>query len=163
MEALADFGTVNLLGYRALTDAIYRVWYGTFDQAAALQLATVLVGLALTLVTLERLLRGRARYTQALGRGDAVIPRSVRGPLRWVAPAVPTALLLVVFVLPTLQLLVWAVESVAAGASAAELARAAVNSLLLAAIAAVVAVISRPSSSTALARTAHAARRRRSG
>ena len=47
MEALADFGAVNLLGYRALTDAIYRVWYGAFDQAAALQLATVLVGLAL--------------------------------------------------------------------------------------------------------------------
>ena len=46
MEALADFGAVNLLNYRALTDAIYRVWYGTFDQAAALQLATVLVTLA---------------------------------------------------------------------------------------------------------------------
>ena len=28
-----------------MTDAIYRVWYGAFDQAAALQLATVLVGL----------------------------------------------------------------------------------------------------------------------
>ena len=48
MEALADFGAVNLLGYRALTDAIYRVWYGAFDQVAALQLATVLVGLALS-------------------------------------------------------------------------------------------------------------------
>ena len=141
MEALADFGTVNLLGYHALTDAIYRVWYGAFDQAAALQLATVLVGLALTLMSLERLLRGRARYTQALGRGDAVIPRALHGPLRWLASAVPTALLLMVFVLPTLQLLVWAVESVAAGASATTLARAAVNSLLLAAIAAVVAVI----------------------
>ena len=42
MEALADFGAVNLLNYRAMTDAIYRVWYGAFDQAAALQLATVL-------------------------------------------------------------------------------------------------------------------------
>ena len=28
MESLADFGTVNLLGIRAFTDAIYRVWYG---------------------------------------------------------------------------------------------------------------------------------------
>ena len=46
-----------------------------------------------------------------------------------------------VFVLPSVQLLVWAVESVADGASATALARAAVNSLLLAAIAAVVAVI----------------------
>ena len=44
---LADFGAVNLLNYRALTDAIYRVWYGAADQAAALQLATVLVALAL--------------------------------------------------------------------------------------------------------------------
>ena len=43
MEALADFGAVNLLNYRAMTDAIYRVWYGTFDQAAALQLATILL------------------------------------------------------------------------------------------------------------------------
>ena len=45
MEALADFGAVNLLNYRAMTDAIYRVWYGAFDQAAALQLATILLGL----------------------------------------------------------------------------------------------------------------------
>ena len=34
MEALADFGTVDLLGVQALTSAIYRVWYGTFDQDA---------------------------------------------------------------------------------------------------------------------------------
>ena len=46
--------TVDLLGIQALTSAIYRVWYGTFDQDSALQLATVLVSLALTLVTIER-------------------------------------------------------------------------------------------------------------
>ncbi|HEU5151740.1 MAG TPA: ABC transporter permease subunit, partial [Iamia sp.] len=65
MEALADFGTVDLLGVQALPNAIYRVWNGAFDRAAALQLATVLVGLALTMVTIERVLRGRARYHQA--------------------------------------------------------------------------------------------------
>ena len=90
MEALADFGAVNLLGYRALTDAIYRVWYGTFDQAAALQLATVLVGLALTLMTRSSGCCAAApATTQALGRGDAVIPRGLHGPLRWVAVGRP--------------------------------------------------------------------------
>ena len=79
MEALADFGAVNLLNYRALTDAIYRVWYGAFDRAAALQLATVLVSLTLALVALERLLRGRARYHQALVRGEALVPRRLPG------------------------------------------------------------------------------------
>jgi iron(III) transport system permease protein len=141
MEALADFGAVNLLGYRALTDAIYRVWYGTFDQAAALQLATVLVGLALALVALERLARGRARYHQALARGEAVIPRRLPPAAGWLAAAGPVLLLLLVVVAPLVQLAAWAAGSLGDGASAAALARAAVNSLLLAVVAAVVAVV----------------------
>jgi iron(III) transport system permease protein len=141
MEALADFGAVNLLNYRALTDAIYRVWYGTFDQAAALQLATVLVSLTFTLVVLERLLRGRARYHQALAHGDAVVPRRLRGPAAWLATAGPVMLLMVVVAAPLVQLGAWAVGSLGDGASAEALLRAAVNSLLLACIAAVVAVV----------------------
>ena len=43
MEALADFGTVSTFGYRTLTEAIYRVWYGMFDRVAATQLASVLL------------------------------------------------------------------------------------------------------------------------
>ena len=141
MEALADFGAVNLLNYRALTDAIYRVWYGTFDQAAALQLAMLLVSLALAMVALERLLRGRARYHQALARGDAVVPRRLRGPAAWLAAALPGLLLVVVFVVPVAQLAVWGLRSLGEGASGPVLARAAVNSLLLASVAAVVAVV----------------------
>ena len=141
MESLADFGAVNLLNYRALTDAIYRVWYGAFDQAAALQLATVLVSLTLTLVALEQLTRGRRRYQQALARGDAVTPRRLRGPVAWVAAIGPVVLLAAVVVGPVLQLVVWAVQSFGDGASARALARAAVNSLLLASVAAVLVVV----------------------
>ena len=91
MEAVADFGAVNLLNYRAMTDAIYRVWYGAFDQSAAMQLATILLGLTLTLVALERLVRGRARYSGALARGEAVAPQRLRGPGAVVDAAVPVA------------------------------------------------------------------------
>jgi iron(III) transport system permease protein len=141
MEALADFGAVNLLNYRALTDAIYRVWYGTFDQAAALQLATVLLALAAGLVALEQFVRGQARYHQALSRGEAVIPRRLPRLAGWLAAALPTLLLVGVVVAPLVQLLAWAVGSLREGASAEALARAAVNSLLLGAIAAVVGVL----------------------
>ena len=140
MEALADFGAVNLLNYRAMTDAIYRVWYGAFDRAAALQLATVLVGLALSLVVLERLLRGRARYQQALVRGEAVVPRRLRGARALLAPALPVLLLLVVLVAPLAQLVVWAIASLGDGTFGAGLARDGLNSLLLAAITALIAV-----------------------
>jgi iron(III) transport system permease protein len=139
MEALADFGAVNLLNYRAMTDAIYRVWYGAFDQAAALQLATILLTLTLALVALERLLRGRARYHGALARGEAVVPRRLRGPRAWAAAALPLLLLVLVLVGPVVQLAAWAIESLGEGSAAADLARDALTSVTLAGATALIA------------------------
>lgn len=141
MEALADFGAVDLLGVQALTSAIYRVWYGAFDQDAALQLATVLVGLALTMVTLERLLRGRARYHQALGAGDAVEPKRLVGAKGWLAFLPGSLLLLVVFVIPVVQLVAWSVETVIDDQLSADLGSAARNTLVLGLLTALVAVL----------------------
>lgn len=141
MEALADFGAVDLLGVQALTSAIYRVWYGAFDQAAALQLATVLVGLALTMVSVERLLRGRARYHQALGSGDAIEPRRLSGWRGGVAAVPGVAVLLVVFAIPIVQLVAWSVETVADDQLADDLWSAARNTLVLGALAAMIAVV----------------------
>ena len=140
MDALADFGTVDLLGLQALTSAIYRVWFGTFDQDSALQLASVLVGIALAVALLERVLRGRARYHQALGRGDAVEPRPIRGWARWLAPLPAVVLLLVVFAVPVVQLAVWSAESASGGLLDAALFRATRNSVGLALAAAAVTV-----------------------
>jgi iron(III) transport system permease protein len=98
------------------------------------------VSLSLGLVVLERLLRGRARYLGALSRGEAVVPKRL-GPLAGAfALALPALLLTVVLVAPTLQLIVWSVESLDEGAALRDLAEAAVLTVLLAAIAALLAV-----------------------
>jgi iron(III) transport system permease protein len=141
MEALADFGTVNLLGIRALTNAIYRVWNGAFDEAAGLQLACVLLTLTLTLVSIERLMRGRARYSQSLARGDAVEPRRIRGMGGWAIAIPPCALLLVVFVLPVAQLVSWSIETISEGTTAPNLRDAAWNTAVLGVVTAVIAPI----------------------
>lgn len=141
MEALADFGAVDLLGFQALTSAIYRVWYGAFDEAAALQLATVLIALTTVLVVAERSLRGRARYHQSLADGDMVVRPRLRGWRAALATAVPTLLLLVVFVLPVVQLVVWSIETVVDGSLASGLADAALTTVLLAAVTAGIAVV----------------------
>jgi iron(III) transport system permease protein len=141
MEALADFGAVNLLNYRAMTDAIYRVWYGAFDQTAALQLATLLVSLTLSLVAIERLLRGRARYHGALIRGEAVVPKRLHGVRATAAVGLPIALLLVVVGAPLLQLVAWSIDSAGQGAAISDLASAAARSLTLAVAAAAAAVV----------------------
>src|ERR687891_1776497 len=79
METLADFGTVNLLGVRSFTDAIYRVWFTALDRDAAMQLATLLVSVTLALLLLERLARGRVRHHQHAALGDVVPPVRLRG------------------------------------------------------------------------------------
>ena len=104
MEALADFGTVSTFGYRTLTEAVYRVWTGMFDRVAASQLATVLLGSALSLLLLERTLRGGRRFVQG-ERTTAALPRAtLRG---WRAAAATAACGVVVglgFVAPVVQL-----------------------------------------------------------
>jgi iron(III) transport system permease protein len=140
MEALADFGTVDLLGIQALPNAIYRVWNGGFDEGAALQLATVLVGLALTMVTVERALRGRARYHQALGRGDAVQPRRLGGAAGLLAAAPGTFLLVAVFLLPVAQLAAWSIEVLGSGDVAGDMWSATRHTVFLGAVTVVVAV-----------------------
>ena len=79
MEALADFGTVNLLNVPTFTNAIYKVWFNALDRDAAMQLGLLLVSVTLTLLVLERFLRGRARHAQLAARGDVVPPIRLRG------------------------------------------------------------------------------------
>jgi iron(III) transport system permease protein len=136
MEALADFGTVTLLGLRTFTDAIYRVWFTALDRDAAMQLATLLVSVTLALLLLERLARGRARYHQAAAGGDVVPPVRLRGLAAAVAVIGPLALVGFVVLAPLAQLGAWSVESVRDGLLAPEFASAARNSVLLAGISA---------------------------
>ena len=136
MEALADFGTVATFGYRTLTEAVYRVWYGMFDRAAAAQLASLLLIFALCLLALERSLRGRARFTQNQRRGPGVTPRRLSGWKAAAATGAGFAVLGAAFALPLAQLIVWAVD---AGGRwrAASFAALLSNTLALAALAAV--------------------------
>lgn len=137
MEALADFGTVNLLGVRTFTDAIYRVWFTALDRDAAMQLATLLVSVTLTLLVLERLARGRARHAPHAVSGDVVRPVRLRPAAAFAAVVAPLCLLGFVVAAPLIQLGLWSVDSLSAGLVAPEFATAARNSVLLAAISAV--------------------------
>src|SRR6185436_9968337 len=137
MEALADFGTVNLLGVRTFTDAIYRVWIEAFDRDAAMQLATLLVSVTLTLLVLERLLRGRARHAQMAARGDLVPPLRLRGLPAAAAMVVPLALVGVVLGAPIVQLVSWSLQSIRDGLLPVEFGASVRNSLLLSGMSAV--------------------------
>jgi iron(III) transport system permease protein len=111
MEALADFGTVATFSFRTLTEAVYRVWHGMFDRGAATQLAAILLGLAAGLLALERLSRGRARFTHARRLARPPVRLRLAGIRAVGATLLCAGTLGLAFGLPVGQLIVWAIEA----------------------------------------------------
>lgn len=141
MEALADIGTVSLLGFPTLSWGVYRVWLGLREREAALELAGLLLLFALGLLGLERRLRGRARYERGGGRPAAAEPLALRGWKGWTATAACSLVVGAAFGLPFLQLGVWAWGQVTRGALNARYLEFAGNTLTLAGVTAALALL----------------------
>ncbi|MCY4443376.1 MAG: iron ABC transporter permease [Proteobacteria bacterium] len=62
MEVISDFGTVSVFSYNTLTTAIFKAWFGFFDLSAALQVASVLLVLALGVYVLSRRIHGNKSH-----------------------------------------------------------------------------------------------------
>lgn len=107
MEALADFGAVAVFNYDTFTTAIYKAWFGFFDLNAASQLASLLLTFVFILLYLERYGRGKARFDDS---GSAPNLRTYRlHGLRAAAASTYCGLiLLLAFIIPMAQLLLWA-------------------------------------------------------
>ena len=139
METLADYGTVQYYGVSTFTTGIFRTFYGYGDTAAAAQLAASLLAFVILLVLLERYSRRRARYHSAAesrARAD-LIPLS--GSKAIMASLICLSPLMFGFIIPAMQLLLWAVfEAEPLGWDFVGLAW---NSLSLAFFAAIIAVI----------------------
>ena len=106
-----------------------------FDRQAATQLAAVLLGLSALLILLERVSRGRARFTQGR-RPTAPTPTRLTGLRAAAAAGFCGTVWTLGFGLPVGQLLLWAVAILRRDGLAPGFLRALGNSLGLAAAAA---------------------------
>lgn len=107
METLADFGTVAAFNYDTFTSAIYKAWFSLFSIDAALQLAGVLLALVALLLALQSRVQA-ARRVAVSGPRAATIP--LAGAKSLAATALCTLVLLLAFVAPAVQLLVWSFQ-----------------------------------------------------
>lgn len=112
METLADFGTVAIFNYDTFTTAIYKTWFGMFSLAAAAQLASILMLVALTLVLIETFSRKRMRYYTP-GRARQSRRMRLHGTRAWIASGYCGAVLLIAFVIPLIQIVRWAYAAAA--------------------------------------------------
>jgi iron(III) transport system permease protein len=87
VHLLAEYGALEMLRFPTFTTAILDQFEVAFDSRSGSVLAVVLIGLAVTLLTVEFLVRGRARYAR-LGPGATRPPVPAR-----LGRATPVALL----------------------------------------------------------------------
>jgi iron(III) transport system permease protein len=86
METAADFGAVDHFAVQTLTTGIFSVWMQAGNLGGAAQLSTVVLGLIVILVTLEKFSRRRLRHS-GTGRGGfrPVVPVRLAGWRGWLA------------------------------------------------------------------------------
>lgn len=107
METLADFGTVSIFNYDTFTTAIYKAWFGLFSPSAAAQLASLLVLIVFVVLLIEQRSRSRRRFSHA-GRSSVADRISLRGGRGWLAFAYAISVLAIAFIIPVVQLSIWA-------------------------------------------------------
>ena len=144
METLTDFATVQYFNVQTISVGVYLVWKGTFDFHSATQLSVLVLMFAVAVLAGERLMRGRARYHQKGGRGQGLQQERLAGWRGWGAMGLCVAALGAGFVVPVVQLLIWAIgDAVSDPASVWDprFADYLANSLVVALVAAVACVL----------------------
>ncbi len=107
METLADFGAVSYFGINTFTTGIFRTWYGLNSVASAAQLALMLLGFIVILLTIEKSSQKRAAY-HTKKSAKPVVARPLSGGKQILAIALVSLPLLLGFLIPSAKLLSWA-------------------------------------------------------
>ncbi|UCD33516.1 MAG: iron ABC transporter permease [Desulfobacterales bacterium] len=114
METLADFGAVSIFNYDTFTTGIYKAWFGFFSLSAAGQLSSVLLIFVFVVIIVEQQMRTKIQFNQ-VGKMTTEESRiRLNGWGKWIAFGFLSAILLIAFCIPCLQLLIWFVRSISA-------------------------------------------------
>lgn len=110
METLADFGAVSYFGVTTFTTGIFRAWYDLESVEGAAQLALVLLSFVIVLLVVEKQSRKRARYHSKKTRHSATA-KKLNGAKGIMAVALAALPVLLGFIIPVSQLLIWAIST----------------------------------------------------
>ena len=110
METLADYGAVSYFSVSTFTTGIFRTWYGLDSIQGAAQLALMLLTFVVVLIVVEQRSRRKARY-HGRSRGQAFVAKRLRGSKQLLAIGLASLPLLLGFVIPVGQLVVWATQT----------------------------------------------------
>ncbi|NBO02045.1 MAG: iron ABC transporter permease, partial [Betaproteobacteria bacterium] len=107
METLADYGVSSYFGVQTFTTGIYKSWLVMEDRLAAAQLSTVLLGVVLVVLLVERRAQSRLRFAgnRAAERAREAQPVRLHGGAQVLAQLLCLVPVLLGFVVPVVLLL----------------------------------------------------------
>jgi len=137
LYCVSEFGAVSMLRYDTLTPLVYIQYTTSFDRASAAVLGLPLIGLAVVILAIDGLTRGRAQYYSSAQRRPArVLPL---GRWRWPAFAFCALIAALGLGLPVAVVLYWLVRGLSAEGTTDFLLEAAFNSTRASGMAAIAA------------------------
>jgi iron(III) transport system permease protein len=140
LEVLNDYGVVSYFGIQTFSTAIFRTWYGMKDLDSALKLAGTLMVIVIIVLVLEKLIRGRKRFSYSTTKVRPIQPKKLTGAKAWLAFSYTFGIFTIAFIVPLLQLLKWAMMTYEKVFNSSFITLA-VNSIFVAFIASAIIVI----------------------
>ena len=110
METLSDFGAVDHFAIQTFTTGIFRTWYGLYDIQTAMQLASLLLITVGVFYMIEKNSRGEGIYTSKNSTYSPNEQELLKGYKAFIAFMICFIPIFIGFILPIIELLVWAYE-----------------------------------------------------
>ncbi|WP_254434240.1 iron ABC transporter permease [Halobacillus sp. Marseille-Q1614] len=107
LEVLNDYGLVQYFGVPTFSTAIFQTWFGMGDLNAAIKLSATLMFIVFAILVLEKILRGRKKYSYTTTKVRPLKPIKLKGGRAWTAFSYSALIFSLGFVIPAAQLMSW--------------------------------------------------------
>ncbi len=107
LEVLNDYGLVQYFGVPTFSTAIFQTWFGMNDLTSAIKLSATLMFIVFGILILEKVLRGRKKYSYASAKVRPLTPVRLNGVKAWTAFSYAFVIFSLGFLIPFIQLVDW--------------------------------------------------------
>lgn len=107
LEVINDYGVVKYFGIQTFITAIFQTWFAMGDIDSAFKLAGTLMIVVIFILILEKIIRGRIRYSYSNSKVKPIEPQQLTGKKAWFAFGYSLTIFGFGFFIPFLQLIRW--------------------------------------------------------
>lgn len=111
LEVLSDYGVVSYFGISTFSTAIFKSWFSMSDVSSAIRLAAILLIAVFTVMNVEKLSRRRKKYSATNTKMRPLSRKKLNKFYGMLAFLYCAVILSLGFIIPTVQLLKWALMS----------------------------------------------------